>query len=499
MMNNNILTKDQIEEKLILDSMHNDLLSYTMGIYPNFIVTDFHEAVAYEIQEVLEGRNDRLILTAPPRHGKSLITSEIAPAWFLGKYPDRKVIAASHTQDLADRFGAKVRDNMITPLHESVFGFAGSLKNKSRAGASSFTTNLNGEYNTVGVGGTPIGKGADVFFIDDPIRNREDVESERKRELLKSWYSSSVLSRLEGQAGIILMHQRWHEDDLAGWLLREYPEENWKVVNFPALIETEEDREMDYLHRNYNEVLIPQLHSFEKLQRLKSSMQPRDWLSMYQGHPRSSTGDEFSETSFERYETDPSHVRQGCNVYIIVDPATTKKKTSDYTAMVVIGTAADGNFYILDIVRDRLDLLERTETLINLHRKWQPIMTIYESYGMAADIQHIKHEQELQNYRFPIMQISTKVKKEERIRRLIPDMHNGRWYVPSDGIIKHSVDTGEEMNVIEDIIKEEMIPFPVGKHDDGIDAISRIYDIDFTFPSFSGKRTTNRGKKISPW
>jgi len=98
------ISQEEAENQLLKDSMRNDLLSYTMGVFPQMIVTDFHEAVAREIQDVLDGVHDRLILTAPPRHGKSLITSETAPAYFLGKYPRKKIIAASHTQDLATKF-----------------------------------------------------------------------------------------------------------------------------------------------------------------------------------------------------------------------------------------------------------------------------------------------------------------------------------------------------------------------------------------------------------
>lgn len=490
-------TQDEIQAELMQIQMREDLLSYCIGVYPKFVVTDFAKACCKEIQDVFDGHNDRLILVGPPRHGKSLVTSELGPSYFLGKYPEKKIIAASHTQDLADAFGAKVRDNMSSPVHEAVMGVAGSLRNKSRAAAGSFKTNMNGEYNTVGVGGTPIGKGADVFIIDDPIRSRADVDKESNREFLKNWYSSAVLSRLEGQGGIILMHQRWHEDDLAGWLIREFPEENWRVVMFPALIETEFDKESDYLNRDYGEPLVPELHSTEKLLRLKGTMQPRDWLAMYQGQPRSSEGDEFSKDSLQVYDIPPENVAHSCNVYIIVDPATTKKKTSDYTVMTVLGTGSDGNFYILDIVRDRMDLRERTENLIYLHRKWRPNSVAYEGYGMSSDVQHIEYEQENQNYRFPIVELKPRVKKEERIRRLVPDMANSRWYAPAK-MIKSDME-GNEYDAIE-ILKEEMTSFPVGKHEDVLDTIASVYDIQYSFPN-QGDVTGYRksGKKISPW
>ena len=489
------------EEQFYLEAMRDDLYAYCMGIHPNFIDNEFSEGVAYEIQQVMEGHHDRLILVGPPRHGKTMITSETAPAWFLGKYPTKKIIAASHTHGLAGDIGAKVRDTIASPLHEQIFGRAGTL-NPKKAASDNFRTRMGGEYHAVGVGGTPIGVGADVYVIDDPIRNRADVESQKQREDLKSWYSSAVLSRLEGQGGIILMHQRWHEDDLAGHLLKEYADDGWRVVHFPAIIESEEDRAMDYLDRPIGSALVPQLHSFEKLMRLKKNMQPRDWLSMYQGMPRSAEGDEFNENMFQRYDTSPMQVRQGLNVYIIVDPADSQDKYADNTAMVVIGCGADGNYYLLDMLREKMDLAARAANLIELHRIWRPVSVGYEAYGATADIQHIQYIQSEQNYRFPIMPINNRqgvLKKVERIRRMIPDLINSRWYAPEE-IIKLDKDNVEH-DVLNEMIQEEMVPFPAGQHDDAIDALARIYDMPVTWTStMTGMmKTGNNGPKVSPW
>lgn len=431
----------------------------------------------------------------------TFMTSELAPAWFMGKFPDKKIIAASHTMSLAERNGSIVRDIIASPVHQQIFGTAGSL-NPKYAAAGNFRTNAGGEYAAVGVGGSPIGKGADIYIIDDPIRNRKDVESEQQREDLKEWYSSSVVTRLEGDGVIILMHQRWHEDDLAGYLLRERADAGWRVINFPALIEDEEDYMSDYLQRDYDEALCPELKSREQLEFIRDhELTPRDWLSMYQQKPRGSDGDEFTEGMIQRYTKSSMEVGSVCNKYIIVDPANSKKKGADFTTMAVIGLGPDNNFYILDMIRDHLDLTERAEALISLHRQWRPIITAYEQYGAQADIQHIRYVQEQTNYRFPITQIGytgqQKLKKEERIRRLVPDMSSGRWYAP-DSLVKISVE-GKEYEPIEDMIKEEMIPFPVGKHDDAIDAISRIYDLDVITPSAINNNHGKIKSVSSPW
>jgi hypothetical protein len=488
---------EDVEARLLIDAMQNDMYSYAMGVHNNFEHSDFAESVSSEIQMVMDGKNDRLILIGPPRHGKSFITSETAPAWFLGKWPTRKIICASHTEELATDLGAKVKINMAHPMHELAFGPQARVS-KAKSSSSNFRTNAGGEYLALGVGGTPIGKGADVYIIDDPIRNRADVESPAKRAFYKQWWSSSVLSRLEGQGGIVLMHQRWHEDDLVGWLLREEPDE-WRVVNFPALIETQEDKDLDYLDREIGEALVPNRYSREKLLRLKKSMLMRDWNSMYQGQPRAQEGNEFSDGMIQFFDENPDAMRFGMNVYIIVDPATSLDKRADYTAMAVIGLGQDGNYYILDLVRERLDLMGRTNKLFELHRRWRPLGTYYESYGAQSDIQHIQHVQGEQNYRFPIQKVggSTLLRKLEAIRRLIPDMQAGRWFAPND--YKRVDSNGAVYTPVLDMIEQEMLPFPDAKNDDAIDCLSRIYDINVVWPSSKVSSRLSNAQKISPW
>lgn len=496
---------DDAQNKLIIDAMHNDLLSYALGINPSIRSNRFAKALCWEIQNALEGNCDRLMIFAPPRHGKTLFTSETAPAWFMGRNPEKKIICASHTATLAEALGAKVRNNIANPVHEAVFGRAGALDPK-KAASGEFKTLGGGEYYAVGVGGTPIGKGAHAYIIDDPIRSRADVESPGNRESLKNWYSSSVLTRLEGLGTVILMHQRWHDDDLAGWLINEAKNggDRWRIVNFPAIIEDDEDFYADYLQRDLGEVLIPELHSKEKLQRLKRTLHPRDWLSMYQQRPRGEKGDEFVGEMLARYQSPPYQMRTNMNVYIIVDPADGQTNSSDYTVMSVIGLGTDGNFYILDMVRDRLDLNGRTDTLMELHRRWRPLNTYYEKIGMQSDIQHIKYVQEQVNYRFPIVEIKNLIAgnsvrgKNERIRRLVPDMTAQRWYAPEE-LIKINKD-GEKYDPIKAMVEEEMEAFPVGVHDDALDCISRIYDVPVLWPSGgSSLESVSSGNKISPW
>lgn len=461
----------------IRSMMYGSMMAYAVGMNPRYTPAPYHRIIGEKIQAAFEGRgSNRLMIFAPPRHGKSELTSKISPAYFLGRWPHKKVIAASHTQTLADGFGRQVRDLLMDPLHSALFGPEAALNPKTTA-AGEFTTIGKGEYFAVGVGGTPIGKGADLVVIDDPFKSREEAESPRQREKVKEWYTSAIYSRLEGDGIIILMHQRWHEDDLAGWLLREHAEEGWDVVDFPALCI---DPATCPLGRVEGEALWPERYDEFRLHKISRAIGPRDWLSMYQQRPRSQEGDEFKRGYLRYYERPPIEVARGMTIYILVDAASSKKKNSDFTAMAVIGIGADGNKYLLDGVRDRLKLSERASKLMELHRKWNPRFVGYEQYGQMADIEHIQSVMELDNYRFQITTLGGRMRKEERIRRMLPDLESNVWWLPPELWIK-SVD-GKVTDLIETIIEEEMVPFPVGRKDDFIDCMSRIYDVEIIKP-----------------
>ena len=164
------------------------------------------------------------------------------------------------------------------------------------------------------------------------------------------------------------------------------------------------------------------------------------------------------------------------NTYILVDSANTKRKESDYTAMWVIGLAMDGNYYALDIVRDRLNLTERVERILTLHRKWKPKQVRWERYGMMADIEAIKREQENQTYRFDITEVAGVTSKDDRIKRLLPIFEQGKFYLPKS---IHVTDWQKNtLDLVHSFIEEEYFPFPVGLHKDMLDSLARIAEPD---------------------
>lgn len=204
--------------------------------------------------------------------------------------------------------------------------------------------------------------------------------------------------------------------------------------------------------------------------------------AQYQQNPSPLGGGEFRREWLRFYDGKPTYSTM--NTYIFVDPANSKKKSSDYTAMVVIGLGSDDNFYILDIVRDKLNLRERQQKLFSLQVKYKPKAVLYEKYGMSSDIEAMNEAMQFFNHRFTITEVGGALSKEDRIRRLIPHFADGRIYLPREMI--RADWNNKPIDVIEEFVEQEYLTFPVGVHDDLIDAISRLFDTQLVWPNQAG-------------
>lgn len=244
---------------------------------------------------------------------------------------------------------------------------------------------------------------------------------------------------------------------------------------------------------SYDKKGIPSEMSFDRdkptfftkkhLETLERGMTPHRWATQYLCHPVAGLMKAFDRDSMKYYKNDPWREGRGKNIYILVDPANSKKKTSDYTSIWVVGVGGDKNLYILDGVRDRLNLEERTKELFKLHRLWEPIETRYERYGMQSDIGHIESEMEHQGYRFWITEVAGKAAKEERIERLVPFFNNGRIYFPKE--LRRTRVDGSRYDLIEEFVEEEFTRWPASDYDDMLDCLARIDEPDrrLTFPT----------------
>lgn len=383
-----------------------------------------------------------------------MLTSEHFPAWYLGRNPSKSIVCATYAQDLADDFGRKVRNQLIDPEFREIFPAFQEVPLGTTA-ASRITTAEHGNYIAVGIGGPLTGRGANVLLIDDPHKDRAEAESIVFRKRAKDWFQSVAYTRLMDGGSIVLMMTRWHEDDLAGWLLSEHADEGWEVLCIPA-----------------EPAPWPERYPEPELTRIRRMIGPREWSALYMQSPVPGGGGEFKREWLRRYQTTPLEVSGGQNRYILCDPAGEKREDNDYTSIWVVGLGADGNYYWLDGVRDRLNLTERGHEIMRLHRKWKPIDVRYERYGMMADVQYLQELQNRENYRFGITEVAGTLKKEDRIRRLVPLFEQGKVYFPQT--LHYTDKEGIPRDLVHEFVEKEFCAFPAGLHDDMLDALSRI-------------------------
>jgi predicted phage terminase large subunit-like protein len=427
------------------------------------------------------------MIFVPPRHGKSMLTSEHFPPWMLGRNPSQSIVCATYAQDLADDFGRKVRNQMVDPLYAQIF--PACKVSPDSASVSRIATEAHGNYFAVGIGGPLTGRGANVLLIDDPHKDRADAESPVMRKRAKDWFQSVAYTRLMDNGAVILMMTRWHEDDLAGWLLKEHADEGWEVINIPA-----------------DPAPWPEKFPPHELDRIRRMVGPREWSALYMQEPVPGGGGEFKRDMLRYYHDTPQNIGSGMNKYLLCDPAGEQRKSNDFTSMWIVGLGTDGNYYWLDGVRDRLNLTERGREVMRLHRKWKPYEVRYERYGMMADIQYIKELQERDNYRFDVTEVAgNKLKKEDRIRRLLPIFSEGKFYSPE--AMFYTDREGVPHELVNDFVEQELCAFPAGIHDDMLDSLSRIVEPDLSLvwpmseeePREPDRYSRKRKAYHSPW
>ena len=439
----------------LLPLCKQSLVAFSIAEFHNYAPARHHRLIAKKLEAVERGEIKRLMIFMPPRHGKSMLASEFFPAWYLGRNPDRQIIHATYGQELADDFGRKVRNLMKSEIHRAVF--PDCVMSDDSAAAARFHTEAKGVYHAVGIGGASTGRGAHLLLIDDPIKGREEADSETYRKKLKDWYGSVAYTRLMKDGAIVIIQTRWHEDDLAGWIQREHTEEEWDVLSLPAIDDESQ------------EALWPEMFPYERLLQIKSVLSPRDWEALYQQRPRAGSGGEFKRHWLQHYDSvNPKEL----NAVMLVDPAGGKKSTNDFTSIWIIGLGPDENYYVLDVVRDRLNLTERADAVFRLHRKWKPTEVRYERYGMMADIEYLRQEMNRRTYRFAIREVAGQTSKEDRIRRLIPLFETNRVWMPHE--LHYTSTDGKTRNLIDEFIELEYLAFPVSQHDDMLDALARI-------------------------
>ena len=272
------------ENELKIREARNNLLSFISVTYKDYKIGWVHQEICQTLdnflKDLIDGKRPRLIITMPPRSGKSEIVSRRFPAYFLGKYPDLSIISVSYSATLAEDFCRDVQRIIDSDEYKAIFPNTKLSdkkdKNYKRTSDIFEIVDHKGVYCSAGVGGGITGKGCDILIIDDPIKNRQEANSENTRKKIFDWYSSTAYTRLSPIGGVIMMCTRWHLDDLIGKVLSDKNQKPFHVISYPAIAEHDEP------HRKQGEALHPERFSLEILNEIKSTLSASDWLSLYQ-------------------------------------------------------------------------------------------------------------------------------------------------------------------------------------------------------------------------
>ena len=431
------------------ESAQKDFMLFTKYVWPEAIIGDHHAKMADAFNRVMTGKLKRLIINMPPRHTKSEFASYLLPAFIMGNKPRTKIIQATHTGELAVRFGRKVRDLMSAENYRELFSQV-FLKQDSKA-AGRWETSEGGEYFAVGVGGAMTGRGADLLIIDDP-HSEQDAASELALENAWDWYSSGPRSRLQPGGAVVIVMTRWGTKDLTARLIKaqvSHKADRWEVIEFPAILPS-------------GNPLWPSFWKLEELLGVKASLSPQKWNAMYQQQPTNDEGAILKREWWQLWEHDYTPRID----YIIqsYDTAYSKKETADFSVITTWGVfypQEDGGpaIILLDMQKGRWDFPELKRRAKEQYDEWKPDNVLIEAKATGVPLQ-----QELRRIGIPVTMYTPGGRRsgQDKISRanaVAPLFESGMVWAP---------DTDWAMELI-----EECAAFPNGDNDDLVDSTTQ--------------------------
>lgn len=451
------------QEKLLAELEHLEKLkkrelaqkrfmAFVKEMWPTFIGGAHHAKMADAFERVARGETKRLIINMPPRHTKSEFASYLLPAWFLGKYPEKKVIQTSHTAELAVGFGRKVRNLVDQEVYSNVFPGVG-LQSDSKA-AGRWDTNKGGTYFAIGVGGAVTGKGADLLIIDDPHSEQEAALAEVNPEIYDKtyeWYTSGPRQRLQPGGAIVVVMTRWSKKDLTGRVLKSEAQrggEGWEVIEFPAILPS-------------NKPLWPEFWSYEELSALREELPNAKWMAQYQQNPTSDSSAIIKREWWQVWEKDSP---PPCDFILMAwDTAFEKSNRADYSALTTWGIfyhedeagIQQANIILLNAFRERMEFPRLKQVAVEQYQDWAPDSVIIEKKASGAPLIY-----EMRAMGIPVQEF-TPTKGNDKINRLnaVSDIFaSGRVWAP-------------DTHWAEEVI-DEVASFPSGDHDDYVDSTS---------------------------
>jgi len=435
-------------EKKIQNRAKDDFLSFVKCVWPEFIEGAHHRHVAKKFNDLATGKINRLIINMPPRHTKSEFASYLLPAWMVGRNPKLKIIQATHTGELAIRFGRKAKNLIDSEEYAKIFKTR--LQEDSQA-AGRWETAQGGEYFAAGVGGAITGRGADLLIIDDP-HSEQDAMSPTAMENAYEWYTSGPRQRLQPGAKIILVMTRWSKKDLTGILLKNQSEvkaDQWEVVEFPAILD----------HGTKSEAVWPEYWKLEELEKVKATLPVGKWNAQWMQRPTSEEGAIIKREWWRTWDHDePPNLHYVIQSY---DTAYLKKETADFSAITTWGVFypnedSPANLILVDAIKGRYEFPELRRIALDQYKYWNPESVIIEAKAAGLPLTY-----ELRQMDIPVQNFTPSKgnDKHVRVNTCAPLFESGMIWAPNQ-------------KFAEEVI-EECAAFPHGDHDDLVDSTTQ--------------------------
>lgn len=455
----------------LIQKARTSLLHFIVYMMPEYEVAEHHKLICSKAMELVNGKNKRLIVSLPPRHGKSTILSEFLPAFIFGYFAavKKEIIATSYGASLAVSFGKKVRRLIESPEYKLLFPDVQILGNSDAGGYFEFTNKS--QYVAVGRGGGITGRGADFCLVDDLLKDSQEASSAVIRESCKEWWDSTAYTRLLPGGNVLIVMTRWHEEDLPGYLLANDAKGEWELINIPAICE---EPETDFLQRKKGEALWPNWYPISYLEPIKAR-NAYQFSALYQGNPVAKQGNLCEAQWLNFYNKLPD---TWDSIVCSWDTASAAKDISCFNAGIVFGIKGD-LAYVLDYVHGRFKFPELLDTLSAQLLKWQPNFALIEDASSGTQLLQMLDGKTGQCKLVPISKQSNKLQK---FAGILPIIRGGKLMLAEEG---------------QETLAQELIGYPYGRYDDCVIAITHFLDWWYAITGrFAYVLKSNRASKL---